>query len=124
MTVKLNYKKEKKSASYSHLSQEPHPFCTKGCNSLHLSGGFRNQQKILKSIAARLFTEELPCSNSPRVCAKLQHSGETSVNDRKVKGSRLDRDLSTVPTCSCNCICVSWVGIRPPAVRLVELRRQ
>ncbi|GBM05250.1 hypothetical protein AVEN_181632-1 [Araneus ventricosus] len=36
----------------------------------------------------------------------LQHSGETSVNDRKVKGSELDRDLSTVPTGSCNCVCV------------------
>ncbi|GBM21743.1 hypothetical protein AVEN_118274-1 [Araneus ventricosus] len=31
----------------------------------------------------------------------LQHSGETSVNDRKVKGSGLDKDLSTVPTGSC-----------------------
>ncbi|GBL81165.1 hypothetical protein AVEN_83211-1 [Araneus ventricosus] len=36
----------------------------------------------------------------------LQHSGETSVNDRKVKGSGLDRDLSTVPTGSCKCVCV------------------
>ncbi|GBM89675.1 hypothetical protein AVEN_122823-1 [Araneus ventricosus] len=36
----------------------------------------------------------------------LQHSGETSGNDRKVKGSGLDRDLSTVPTGSCNCVCV------------------
>ncbi|GBN02615.1 hypothetical protein AVEN_179869-1 [Araneus ventricosus] len=36
----------------------------------------------------------------------LQHSGETSVSDRKVKGSGLDRDLSTVPTGSCNCVCV------------------
>ncbi|GBL92178.1 hypothetical protein AVEN_5650-1 [Araneus ventricosus] len=36
----------------------------------------------------------------------LQHSGETSVNDRKVKGSGLDRDLSTIPTGSCNCVCV------------------
>ncbi|GBM46323.1 hypothetical protein AVEN_195275-1 [Araneus ventricosus] len=32
----------------------------------------------------------------------LQHSGEAFVNDRKVKGSGLDRDLSTVPTGSCN----------------------
>ncbi|GBM01560.1 hypothetical protein AVEN_59992-1 [Araneus ventricosus] len=68
MTVKLYYKKEEKSTSYSHLSQEPHPFCTKGCNSFRLSGGFRNQRKILGSIAARLCTEELPCSNSPRAC--------------------------------------------------------
>ncbi|GBM85847.1 hypothetical protein AVEN_37494-1 [Araneus ventricosus] len=36
----------------------------------------------------------------------LQHSGETSVNDRKIKGSGLDRDLSTVPTGSCNCVCI------------------
>ncbi|GBN18894.1 hypothetical protein AVEN_239583-1 [Araneus ventricosus] len=36
---------------------------------------------------------------------RLQHSGETSVNDRKVKGSGLDRDLCTVPTGSCNCVC-------------------
>ncbi|GBN17932.1 hypothetical protein AVEN_125329-1 [Araneus ventricosus] len=36
----------------------------------------------------------------------LQHSGETSVSDRKVKGSGLDRDLSTVPAGSCNCVCV------------------
>ncbi|GBM80754.1 hypothetical protein AVEN_10620-1 [Araneus ventricosus] len=36
----------------------------------------------------------------------LQHSGETSVDDRKVKGSGLDRDLSIVPTGSCNCVCV------------------
>ncbi|GBM97397.1 hypothetical protein AVEN_821-1 [Araneus ventricosus] len=36
----------------------------------------------------------------------LQHSGETSVNDRKVKGSGLDRDLSIVPTGYCNCVCV------------------
>ncbi|GBM51381.1 hypothetical protein AVEN_168767-1 [Araneus ventricosus] len=36
----------------------------------------------------------------------LQHSGETSLNNRKVKGSGLDRDLSTVPTGSCNCVCV------------------
>ncbi|GBN35211.1 hypothetical protein AVEN_155175-1 [Araneus ventricosus] len=35
----------------------------------------------------------------------LQHSGETSVNDRKVKGIGLDRDLSTVPYGSCNCVC-------------------
>ncbi|GBM18691.1 hypothetical protein AVEN_8992-1, partial [Araneus ventricosus] len=28
----------------------------------------------------------------------LQHSRETPVDDRKVKGSGLDRDLSTVPT--------------------------
>ncbi|GBN25407.1 hypothetical protein AVEN_123058-1 [Araneus ventricosus] len=35
-----------------------------------------------------------------------QHSGETSVNDRKVKGSGLDRDLSIVPMCSCNCVYV------------------
>ncbi|GBM05325.1 hypothetical protein AVEN_46867-1 [Araneus ventricosus] len=44
----------------------------------------------------------------------VQHSGETSVNDRKVKGSGLDRDLSTVPTGSCNCVCV---GIRQSSVR-------
>ncbi|GBN93718.1 hypothetical protein AVEN_213104-1 [Araneus ventricosus] len=36
----------------------------------------------------------------------LQYYGETSVNDRKVNGSGLDRDLSTVPTRSCNCVCV------------------
>ncbi|GBO17290.1 hypothetical protein AVEN_200093-1 [Araneus ventricosus] len=36
----------------------------------------------------------------------LQHSGDTSVIDRKVKGSGLDRDLSTVPTGSGNCVCV------------------
>ncbi|GBM10017.1 hypothetical protein AVEN_24001-1 [Araneus ventricosus] len=36
----------------------------------------------------------------------LQHSGEASVNDRKVKGSGLDRDLSIVPTGYCNCVCV------------------
>ncbi|GBN01377.1 hypothetical protein AVEN_110432-1 [Araneus ventricosus] len=39
------------------------------------------------SIAARLCTEEVPCSNSRRFVRWLQHSGETSVNDRKVKGS-------------------------------------
>ncbi|GBN91360.1 hypothetical protein AVEN_86560-1 [Araneus ventricosus] len=55
---------KEESTSYSHLSQGPHPFCTKGCNSFRLSGGFRNQ-----SIAVRLCTEELPCSNSSRVCA-------------------------------------------------------
>ncbi|GBN25139.1 hypothetical protein AVEN_200190-1 [Araneus ventricosus] len=77
--MKLQKKKEK-SISYSYLSQEPHPFCTKGCNSFRLSGGFRYQQKLLMSIAARLWTEEVPCSNtgpeeygpgsnSPRVCA-------------------------------------------------------
>ncbi|GBL87435.1 hypothetical protein AVEN_118373-1 [Araneus ventricosus] len=37
--------------------------------------------------------------------ATFKHSGETSVNDRKVKGIGLDRDLSTVSTGSCNCIC-------------------
>ncbi|GBN05733.1 hypothetical protein AVEN_82652-1 [Araneus ventricosus] len=52
----------------------------------------------------------------------LQHSGETSGKDRKVKGIGLDRDVSSIPTGSCNCVCV--LGIRPPAVRLVELRRQ
>ncbi|GBM52623.1 hypothetical protein AVEN_16737-1 [Araneus ventricosus] len=36
----------------------------------------------------------------------LQHSEETSVNDRKVKGSGLDRELSTIPRGSCNCVCV------------------
>ncbi|GBO45985.1 hypothetical protein AVEN_246438-1 [Araneus ventricosus] len=70
------------------------------------SQGFRSQQKILISIAAGLFTEEVSCSNDQRVCWRPQHSGETSVNDRKVKGSGLDRDLSTVPTGSCNCVCV------------------
>ncbi|GBM21472.1 hypothetical protein AVEN_161077-1 [Araneus ventricosus] len=68
--------------------------------------GLPKPSKILKSIAARLCTEELPCSNSPRVYAMAATSGETSVNDRKVKESGLDRDLSTVPAGSCNCICV------------------
>ncbi|GBM31795.1 hypothetical protein AVEN_166901-1 [Araneus ventricosus] len=36
----------------------------------------------------------------------LQHSGEISLNDRKVKGSGQGRDLSIVPTGSCNCVCV------------------
>ncbi|GBM09463.1 hypothetical protein AVEN_141387-1 [Araneus ventricosus] len=36
----------------------------------------------------------------------LQHAGDTSVNDGKVKGSGLGRVLSTVPTGSCNCVCV------------------
>ncbi|GBN19743.1 hypothetical protein AVEN_238824-1, partial [Araneus ventricosus] len=53
----------------------------------------------------------------------LQHSGETSVNARKVKGSGLDRDLSIVPTGSIMLAYASWVDIRPAAVRLVELRR-
>ncbi|GBM64541.1 hypothetical protein AVEN_232724-1 [Araneus ventricosus] len=43
----------------------------------------------------------------------LQHSGETSVNDRKVKRSGLDRDLERVIAYA------SWVGIRPPAVRIM-----
>ncbi|GBM99308.1 hypothetical protein AVEN_258408-1 [Araneus ventricosus] len=74
-------KRKKKRASYSHISQEPHSFCTKGCNSFRPSGASER-------------TEEVPCSNtgpekygrgsnSPRVCAMAA----TSVNDPKVKGS-------------------------------------
>ncbi|GBL82657.1 hypothetical protein AVEN_263730-1 [Araneus ventricosus] len=61
-------KKKEKDTSYSHLSQEQHPFCTRRWNSIRLSGGFQNQQKILMSIVARLCAEEVPCSNGPRVC--------------------------------------------------------
>ncbi|GBL90596.1 hypothetical protein AVEN_179495-1 [Araneus ventricosus] len=43
----------------------------------------RNHNKILEYMS-RLCTEELPCSNS-RGFVRLQHAGETSVNDRKVK---------------------------------------
>ncbi|GBM61870.1 hypothetical protein AVEN_239141-1 [Araneus ventricosus] len=72
----------------------PAPFLHKGMQFLPSFWGFQNEQKILMSIAARLCTEEVPCSNNPRVCAmaattekELQHSEETSVNDRKVKES-------------------------------------
>ncbi|GBM50248.1 hypothetical protein AVEN_190960-1, partial [Araneus ventricosus] len=56
----------------------------------------------------------------------LQHSGETSVNDRKVKGSGLDRDLSTAVQYSVPVVIAyaSWVGIRPAEQPVVELRRQ
>ncbi|GBL73336.1 hypothetical protein AVEN_38859-1 [Araneus ventricosus] len=37
----------------------------------------------------------------------LQHSGETCVNDPKVKGS----GQRTVPTGSCNCVCVLVKGV-------------
>ncbi|GBO04090.1 hypothetical protein AVEN_15691-1 [Araneus ventricosus] len=43
----------------------------------------------------------------------LQHSGETSVDDREVKRSGLDRDLERVIAYA------SWVGIRPSAVRIM-----
>ncbi|GBL88028.1 hypothetical protein AVEN_30605-1 [Araneus ventricosus] len=49
---------------------------------------FRNQQKILKNIAARLCTEELyPVPIAQGFVRWLQHSGETTVNDRMLKGS-------------------------------------
>ncbi|GBN96907.1 hypothetical protein AVEN_76275-1 [Araneus ventricosus] len=43
-----------------------------------------------------------------------------SVNDRKVKGSGLDGDLSTVPTGSCNCVCflIRYSTIRCSAGRI------
>ncbi|GBN85687.1 hypothetical protein AVEN_156697-1 [Araneus ventricosus] len=36
----------------------------------------------------------------------LQHSGKTSVNDQKVKGSGLNRDLTIVAMGYCNCVSV------------------
>ncbi|GBL64920.1 Extracellular matrix protein FRAS1, partial [Araneus ventricosus] len=46
----------------------------------------------------------------------LQHSEETSVNDRKFKGS--GQRPSTVPTGSCRSRMQSWIGIRSPTVRI------
>ncbi|GBM75240.1 hypothetical protein AVEN_200474-1 [Araneus ventricosus] len=92
---------KEKSTCYSHLSQEPHPFCTKECNSFRLSGGFQN--KVLRLDFA---PKSYPVLIARGFVRWLQHAGETSVNDRKVKGSGLERDLSTVPTGSYNCICV------------------
>ncbi|GBM43968.1 hypothetical protein AVEN_241698-1 [Araneus ventricosus] len=89
-----------------HLSQGPHSFCTKECNSFRLSGGFQNQQKILEYLRLDFAPKSYRFPIARGFVRWLQHSGETSVIDRKVKGSGLDRDFSTVPTGSGNCVCV------------------
>ncbi|GBN33491.1 hypothetical protein AVEN_83419-1 [Araneus ventricosus] len=72
-------KKEEKSLLKPYLTRTA-LFLHKGMQFFPSFRGFRNQQKLLMSIAARLPTEEVPCSNtgpekygrgsnSPRVCA-------------------------------------------------------
>ncbi|GBM98064.1 hypothetical protein AVEN_121491-1 [Araneus ventricosus] len=123
MTVKLNYKKErKKRLLYPFLSRTS-PFLHKGMQFLPSFWGLPKPTKNLRVLRLDFAPKSCPVPIARGFVRWLQHSGETSVNDRKVKGSGLDRDLSTVPTVLRAVVIpyASWVGIRPPAVRLVEL---
>ncbi|GBM38220.1 hypothetical protein AVEN_126927-1 [Araneus ventricosus] len=92
--------------------------------------GFRNQQKLLMTIAARLWTEEVPCSNtgpekygpgsnSPRVCAMA-----AVFWGNICKLSEGQRKWTTQFLRAVVIAYASWIGIRPPTVGPVELRRQ
>ncbi|GBM18989.1 hypothetical protein AVEN_31828-1 [Araneus ventricosus] len=130
----MKLKNKEKCTSYSHLSQEPHPFCTKGCNSFRLSGGFGNQQKLLTSIVTDFGQKRYPASiqgqrekygpgsNSPRVCAMAATFWENIC--KRSEGQRKWTENSVQFLRAVVIAFASWVGIRPPAVRPVELRRQ
>ncbi|GBO34231.1 hypothetical protein AVEN_221119-1, partial [Araneus ventricosus] len=68
--------------------------------------GFPKPTKNLRVLRLDFAPKRYPVPIARGFVRWLQHSGETSVNYRKVKGSGLDKDLSTVPTGSCNCVCV------------------
>ncbi|GBL82311.1 hypothetical protein AVEN_252477-1 [Araneus ventricosus] len=67
-----------------------------------------------------------PTKNLNEYCGWTLHRRGTlfrwpeGLNDRQVKGSGLYRDLSTVPTGSCNCVCVlgRYSTTRCPAGRI------
>ncbi|GBN65669.1 hypothetical protein AVEN_274045-1 [Araneus ventricosus] len=93
MTAKLNYKRGKKAPliAISHknrtLSEQRDAITSV------FPGASETNKKILKSIAVRLCKEELPCSNSPRVCAMAATFWRNicicSEGQRKWTGQRL-----------------------------------
>ncbi|GBM92824.1 hypothetical protein AVEN_45853-1 [Araneus ventricosus] len=102
MTVKLNYKIERKKAPLIAISHKNRTLSAQrdAIPSVFLGA---SETRVLRLDFA---PKSYPVPIARGFVRWLQHSGETSVNDRKVKGSGLDRDLSTVPTGSCNCVCV------------------